>query len=117
VSSAEDYATAKEIGKFLDATGVVPRDIREADRTHKGKIVYFAPGRNGEPHFTFYEVTDPGDMEKLRNAAEQALGEVPAARKISLHFMEKQVFHESGNGGGYRGRENEIKTIVVKRSR
>ena len=117
VSSGEDYAVAAAVGKYLDATGVVPTDTREADRTHKGKIVYFGPGRNGSPHFTYYEITDPDDMQKLKGAAEIALQEVPTARKITLHFMEKQVFHQSANGSGSRGREREIKTIVVERER
>lgn len=115
VSSGEDYAVAAAVGKHLDATGVVPADTREADKTHKGKIVYFAPGRNGAPHFTYYEITDPADMQKLKRAAEIALNEVPTARKITLHFMEKQVIHQSANGSGSRGHEREIETIVVER--
>lgn len=115
VSSEEDYAIAAAVGKYLDATGVVSLDNREADRTRSGKIVYFAPGINGSPHFTYYEVTDPADMEKLKKAAEMALREVPSAQKITLHFMEKQVFHQSANGSGYRGHEREIKKIVVKK--
>jgi hypothetical protein len=115
-SSTEDYAIAKAVGNYLEATGVVPLNIREADRTHSGKIVYFAPGVRS-PHFTYYEVTDPADMLKLKAAAEVALKEVPAARKITLRFMEKQVFHQSPNGSGYRGNEKEIKTIVVQREK
>ncbi len=117
VSSGEGYAVAEAVQKYLSATGVVPVDTREAGRTHKGKIVYFAPGRNGSPHFTYYEITEPADMEKLRRAAETALKEVPAARKITMRFMEKQVFHQSAGGAGYRGREREIETIVVERER
>jgi hypothetical protein len=117
VSSGEDYAVAAAVGKYLDATGVVPADTREADRTHKGKIVYFGPGRNGSPHFTYYEITDPDDMQKLKRAAEIALKEVPTARKITLHFLEKQVFHQLANGSGSRGREREVETIVVERER
>ena len=117
VSSGEDYAIAAAVGKYLNATGVVPADTGDADRTHKGKIVYFAPGRNGAPHFTYYEITDPNDMQKLKKAAETALKEVPAVRKITLHFMEKQVFNQSANGSGSRGRERELETIVVERER
>jgi hypothetical protein len=116
VSSGEDYAVAAAVVKYLDATGVIPSANREADRTHSGKIVYFAPGINGSPHFTYYEVTDPADMQKLKTAAETALKEVPAARKVTLHFMEKQVLHLSANGAGYRGHEKEIKKIVVQRN-
>lgn len=116
VSSGEDYALAATVVKYLDATGVTPSANREADRTHSGKIVYFAPGINGSPHFTYYEVTDPADMQKLKTAAETALKEVPAARKITLHFMEKQVLHLSANGSGYRGHEREIKKIEVRRT-
>ncbi|CAG0970086.1 hypothetical protein RHDC4_01222 [Rhodocyclaceae bacterium] len=54
-------------------------------------------------------------MLKLKAAAELALKEVPATRKITLRFMEKQVFHQSKDGSGYRGHENEIKKIVVQR--
>lgn len=114
VSSSEDYVIAAAVGKYLDATGVVPSDTREADRTHSGTIVYFSPGIKS-PHFTYYEVTDSADMLKLKAAAEAALKDVPAARKITLHFMEKQVFHQSKDGSGYRGHEKEIKTIVVQR--
>jgi len=115
--SGKDHAVAAEVGRHLRETGVVPVDTTEADRTHNGKIVYFAPGRNGAPHFIYYEITDPADMQKLRKAAETALKEVPTARKITLHFMEKQVFHQSPNGSGSRGREKEIVTIVVERER
>jgi hypothetical protein len=71
--SAQDYEIAAEVGKHLRATGVVPLDTREADRTHSGKIVYFAPGTNGSPHFTYYEVTDAADMQKLKKAARRDL--------------------------------------------
>jgi hypothetical protein len=115
VPSGEDYAVASAVGKYLDATGVVPADTRDADRTHKGKIVYFAPGTNGAPHFTYYEITDPADMQKLKRAAEKALKEVPKAHKVTLHFMEKQVFRQSADGSGSRGHEREIEKIVVVR--
>jgi hypothetical protein len=115
VSSGEDYAVAAAVGKHLNATGVVPTDTREADRTHKGKIVYFAPGSNGAPHFTYYEITDPADIQKLKAAAEIALTKVPKARKITLHFMEKQVFRQSADGSGSRGHETEIEKIVLER--
>ena len=116
VSSAEDHDVAAAVAKYLSETGVVPTDTREADATHKGKIVYFAPGINGSPHFTYYEITDPADMHKLQQAAEEALKAVPKANKITLHFKEKQVFHQSSpNGAGSRGREKEIETIVVER--
>jgi len=114
-SSAEDYETARKVGKYLRETGVIPYDTREADRTHVGKIVYVGPGINNSPHFTFYEVTSPNDWQKLKKAAEVALENIPEANKITLHFKEKQVFHQSKGGGGMRGREKEIKTIVVKK--
>ena len=117
VSSGEDYEVAASVGKYLNATGVVPADTREADRTHNGKIVYVAPGRNGAPYFIYYEVTDAAEMQKLKRAAELALKEVPRVRMITLHFMEKQVFHQSANGSGSRGRERELETIVVERER
>ncbi|MBI5556672.1 MAG: hypothetical protein HY885_03470 [Deltaproteobacteria bacterium] len=115
ISSYEDSETAKKVGQCLNETGVVPKDTREADRTHFGKIVYVGPGVNNSPHFTFYEVTSPEDIQKLKHAAEEALLSIPEANKITLHFMEKQVFHETGNGGGFRGKEKEIEKIVVKR--
>lgn len=115
ISTYEDSETAKKVGKYLNGTGVVPKDFRKADKTHSGKIVYIGPGVNNSPHFTFYEVTSPDDIKKLRLAAEEALKNIPETNKITLHFMEKQVFHESTNGGGYRGKEKEIKKIVVKR--
>lgn len=115
VSSAEDSELAGRVGKYLDAAGVIPSDTRNADRTHSGKIVYVGPGVNGSPHFTYYEVTDLKDMRKLKEAAEIAAKEIPAVRKITLHFMEKQVFHQQPDGSGFRGREKEIETIVVRR--
>jgi len=118
VPSGEDYEVAAAVAKYLDATGVVPADTREADKTHKGKTVYFAPGIQGAPHFTYYEITTPADMQKLRLAAEAALKNVPKANKITLHFMEKEVFHQSSpNGGGSRGSETEIEKIVIERKR
>ena len=115
VSSYEDSETAGKVGKYLNETGVVPKDTSEADRTHSGKIVYVGPGVNNSPHYTYYEVTSPEDIQKLKRAAEEALVNIPEANKITLHFMEKQVFHGSGGGGGYRGKEKEIETIVVER--
>lgn len=114
VSSGEDYEIARKVGKYLDATGVVPFNAREADRTRAGRIVYVGPGINGSPHFTFYEVTYREDMQKLKGAAEEALEKIPEAKRITLHFMERQVFHQSADGSASRGRENEIETIVVK---
>jgi hypothetical protein len=114
VSSSEDYETAKKVGVYLKATGVIP-DTREADRTGVGKIYYVGPGVNNSPHFTFYEVTSPEEIVKLENAAKNALSEIPEANKITLHFMEKQVFHKSVNGGRSRGKEKKVKKIVIKR--
>jgi len=115
VSSGVDYETAKKVGKYLNATGVVPKDTRVAYKTHVGKIVYVGPGVNRSPHFVYYEVTSPEDMQRLKRAAEEALVNIPEANKITLHFKEREVWHESGGGGGYRGREKEIETIVVTR--
>lgn len=115
VSSAEDSELAAKVGTYLDATGVIPKDTREAYKTHSGKIVYVGPGVNGSPHFTYYEVTNPEEMLKLKSAAEAALKELPNVRKITLHFMEKEVIHQHANGSSSRGRENEIETIVVHR--
>lgn len=115
VSSYEDSETAKKVGQYLNATGVVPKDTRETYRTHVGKIVYVGPGVNGSPHFVYYEVTSPEDMQKLKRAAEEALVNIPEANKITLHFKEREVWHESGGGGGHRGKEREIETIVVTR--
>lgn len=113
--SAEDSEIARKVGKYLDAVGVIPEDTSTAYKTHVGKIVYVGPGTKGRPHFTYYEVTSPEDIKKLKAAAEIAIKEVPEVNKIYLHFMEKEVFHSSGNGGGYRGREKEIERVVVER--
>lgn len=114
-SSHEDYEIASKVGKYLDGTGVVPLDTRIADKIHSGKIVYVGPGINGCPHFTYYEVTSQEDMQKLKRAAEEALKQIPEAKKITLHLMERQVFHQSPDGSGYRGKEKEIETIVIER--
>jgi hypothetical protein len=113
--NAVDNEISRKVGKYLDATGVVPDDTSTAYKSHVGKIVYVGPGTKGRPHFTYYEVTSPEDIQKLKAAAEMAIKEIPEANKIYLHFMEKEVFHSSGNGGGYRGREKEIQTVVVER--
>ena len=115
VSSHQDFETAKKVGEYLDATGIIPENTGAADKTHSGKIVYVAPGVHRGPHFTYYEVTARGDILKLKRAAEEALEKVPEVNNITLHFMEKQVWHELANGGGYRGKEKEIETIVVTR--
>lgn len=115
VSSGDDYRIAAEVEHYLSVTGVVPEDTREADQTHKGRIVYVGPGRKGNPHFTYYEVTSPEQIALLEAAAKTALLHIPDANTITLRFMEKQVFHASANGGGYRGREKEIRKIVVRR--
>jgi hypothetical protein len=99
----------------LDAAGVIPQDARDDYNTHSGKIVYVGPGVNGSPHFTYYEVTNPDEMQKLKSAAEIALKELPNVQKITLHFMEKEVILQHANGSSSRGRENEIKTIVVRK--
>jgi hypothetical protein len=116
-SSQEDYVIASRVGTYLGGTGVIPLDTREADRAHSGKIVYVGPGINGSPHFTYYEVTSRDDMQKLKSAAEQALRQIPEAKKITLRFMERQVFHQSSDGSGYRGKEKEIEAIVIERAR
>jgi hypothetical protein len=115
VSSAEDSEIASEVGKYLNATNVVPLNTSEAYRTHSGKIVYVGPGTNGSPHFTYYEVTDLDDIQKLKGAAKEAVAKVSSAKQITLHFMEKEVFHQLPSGSGSRGREKEIATVVVKK--
>lgn len=115
VSSGEDREVASKVGKYLDTAAVVPLNARLVDRTHSGKIVYVAPGINGSPHFTYYEVTSKDEMERLKKAAKRALQNIPQAKKITLHFMEKQVIHKSADGWSWRGNEKEIETIVVKR--
>jgi hypothetical protein len=113
--NAEDNEISRKVGHYLDATGVIPKDTGEANKTHVGKIVFVSPGTKGRPHFIYYEVTDEKDMQKLKVAAEEALQHVPEANIITLHFMEKQVFHHSSGGGGHRGMENEINKIAVTR--
>lgn len=115
VSSAEDSELAAKVGTYLNATGVIPQDTGDAYKTHSGKIVYVGPGVNGSPHFTYYEVTNPDEMQKLKSAAETALKELPNVQKITLHFMEKEVVRQHSDGSSSRGRENEIETIVVRR--
>ena len=116
VSSAEDFEIAHKVAKYLDATGVVPRDdARKTYTTHSGKMVYVGPGINGSPHFTYYEITSPDDMRKLEIAAQEALVGVPEVKKITLHFMEKEVFHQSPSGARSRGHEKEINRIVIKK--
>ena len=115
VSSAEDSELAARVGRYLDAAGVIPQDTRDAYHTHSGKIVYVGPGVNGSPHFTYYEVTNPDEMQKLKSAAEIALKELPNVQKITLHFMEKEVIRQRADGSSSRRRENEIETIVVRR--
>jgi hypothetical protein len=115
VSSAEDSEIASEVGKYLSATNVVPLDSSEAYRTHRGKIVYVGPGTNGAPHFTYYEVTSADDIQKLTHAAEEAVSKVYGAKKITLHFMEKEVFRQSPNGSGLRGSEKEVATVVIRK--
>ena len=117
VSSGEDYQVSADVGHYLAATHVVPEDTGEADRTHRGRIVYAGPGVNGNPHFTYYEVTSPHDMALLKEAAQLALQHVPAAKSVTLHFMERQVFHTSTNGGGFRGKERELLKVVIRRGR
>ena len=113
--SAESTETARKVGAYLNATGVIPPDNKDAYTTHVGKIVYVGPGINGYPHFTYYEVTAEADMEKLELAAEESLKHVPEAKKITLHFMEKQVLQQLSGGGVRRGSEKEIRKIFVKR--
>ena len=115
VSSAEDSELAAEVGTYLNATGIIPQDTRDAYNRHSGKIVYVGPGVNGSPHFTYYEVTSPEEMRQLEIAAEAALKKLPNVRKITLHFMEKEVIRQHADGSSSRGRENEIATIVVRR--
>jgi hypothetical protein len=113
--NAEDNEIAKKVGWYLDAAEIIPKDTGEAYKTHVGKIVFVSPGTKGRPHFIYYEVTAEKDMQKLKEGAEEALTHVPEANIITLHFMEKQVFHHSSGGGGHRGMENEINKIVVAR--
>lgn len=115
VSSGEDRELASKVGKYLNTAMVVPLDYRLADKTHSGKIVYVSPGINGSPHFRYYEVTAKDEMQRLKKAAENALKHIPEAKKITLHFMEKQVIHQTEDSLISRGREHEIETIVVKR--
>ena len=115
VSSAEDSELAAKVGTYLAATGVIPQDTREAYKSHSGKIVYVGPGINGSPHFTYYEVTSPEEMRKLKIAAETALRELPNVQKITLHFMEKEVVRQHADGSSSRGHKKEIETIVVRR--
>src|SRR5690606_33765253 len=111
VSSGDDHQVAAQVGQVLAATGVVPHDTREADRTHNGRIVYVGPGVNGNPHFTYYQVTSVREMQLLESAAQTALRRVPAANSVTLHFMERQVFRS----GGSRGEEKEVRKIVIRR--
>lgn len=115
VSSGDDYRVAAQVGGSLAATRLVPEDTREAERIHKGRMVYFRPGVKGNPHVTYYEVTSTEDMALLQAAAEKALLHVADANTVTLHFMEKQVFKSSPSGGRSRGREKQIRKIVVRR--
>ena len=110
VSSGEDYQIAEKVGDYLDAADVIPDDTREANAGRAGRIVYVGPGRNGNPHFTYYEVTPPQDIARVESAARLAVDRVPGAKSVTLHFVERQVFH-----GGVRGHENEVRRIVVRK--
>jgi hypothetical protein len=113
--NAEDNEISRKVGQYLDTAGIIPKDTGEAYKTHVGRIVFVSPGTQGRPHFIYYEVTAEKDMQKIKVAAEEALKHVPEANIITLHFMEKQVFHHSSGCGGHRGMENEINKIVVER--
>ncbi len=115
-SSSEDVETSKKVGVYLRAAGVIPADS-DANKTYIGKIAYVAPGIYNSPHFIFYEITSPEEINKLENAAKKALVEIPEVNKITLHFMEKQVVHKYGNGAMSRNnrKEKEIKKIVLKK--
>lgn len=115
VPGGDAYAVADSVKKDITENYGEFANRSIADRTHQGKIFYVAPGCI--PSFTFYEIIEPNDIQRIEELASQSLQRA-GIEKVHLVFYEKQNWiTSSANGAGHRGNENIIKDIVVTKAR
>lgn len=115
VPGGDQYELAETVAKHITKNYVELDDRSVADRTHRGKIYYVSPGCI--PSFTFYEIVEPSDIQRIEKLARQSL-DLAGIDKVHLTFYEKQNWVTySANGGGHRGHEKTIKSITVTREK
>jgi hypothetical protein len=114
VPGGDQYALTETVAKHITKNYLELADRSAADRTHKGKIYYVAPGC--VPSFTFYEIVEPSDIQRIEELVRQSL-DIAGIEKVNVVFYEKQNFVTSANGAGHRGHENAIKRITVTKAR
>lgn len=113
VPGGDQYAVASTVAKHIVQNYVDLADRSVADKTHKGKIYYVSPGC--VPYFTFYEIVEPDDIQRIETLARQSL-DIAGIEKVKLTFFEKQNWVTSAGGGGYRDHENAIKTVTITKA-
>lgn len=110
VPGGDQYALTETMAQHIKKNYPALAD-RSADRTKQGKIYYVAPGC--VPSFTFYEIVEPSDIQRIEELARQSL-DIAGIERVHLNFYEKQNWVTySANGGGHRGHEKTIKSITV----
>jgi hypothetical protein len=109
VPGGDQYALAETVAKHITKNYSELADRSAADRTHKGKIYYVAPGC--VPSFTFYEIVEPSDIQRIEELVRQSL-DVASIDRVHLTFYEKQNW-----SGNQRWHERTIKSITVTRGK
>jgi hypothetical protein len=112
VPGGDEYAITDVVAKHIEKNYAFANRT-SVDATHSGKIYYVAPGC--VPSFTFYEITDPKDIQTVEELARQALL-LAGIDRVSLTFYERQNWTTmSPNWGGSRGHENVVKRVTVEK--
>lgn len=106
VPGGDEYAITDVVAKHIEKSYSFANRT-SVDATHSGKIYYVTPGC--VPSFTFYEITEPGDIQAIEELARQALP-LAAIDRVSLTFYEKQNW--SGNSRGF---ETVVKRVTIER--
>lgn len=71
------------------------------------------PGCRGNVTLDIYEVTEPEQVKIVAAYAREVQASVPGTSTVSLRFFEREVWIPLEGGGGYRGREKLLKTIIL----
>lgn len=111
--TVSDRKKATLVGEFISDEYGRFDNRRIAYEKHIGKFYTSIPGVSSVT-IHFYEIVEAEDIDRIESYAKQALDAIDV-EKIELIFYEKQNWNEYPNGGGWRGKENTVKKIIVRR--
>ena len=113
-SNREDKRIAAALKQDLKRRYQASLQLADLGRVPAPLHVNARPGCRGNATLDVYGVTTAEEFKRIEVLARQSQSSVTPLGSLTLRFFEQEVWVHVQGGGGYRGKENLLQTVLVQ---